>query len=162
MHTNAETAIDALSENSRHFLRSTLDEIRKNSSAGNGNAVTFVEPVIETRLKTRLVIEHWTLLIDDAAKAKAADLKSGEFVSVIASKLVSRLNNVASLEIAAEVPHETFQLRNRIVYIAPPTEIAIRTEVAKALSFALEFIHEDMPPNLQSNEHVEHIRLKWA
>lgn len=160
MHTNAEQAIEALSENSRHFLRSTLDEVHKNSSGGNRNAVIFVAAALEALLKTRLVIEHWTLLFDDPAKAKITDLKSGDFVSVLASKLVARLNNVASLEIAAKVPQTTFQLRNRIVHFAPPTEIAIRMEVAMALSFALEFIHEHMLPKLQNNEHVELTKLK--
>lgn len=155
MDTNAEQATEALSENSRHFLRSTLEEIRKDSPAGNRNAVIFVAAALETLLKTRLVVEHWTLLFDDPATAKIADLKSGEFVSVAAAKLVSRLNNVASLGIVAKVPRDTFQLRNRIVHFAPPTSIAIRTEVATALSFALEFIHEHMLPNLQSSDHEE-------
>lgn len=160
MNTNAEQAIEALSENSRHFLRSTLDEIHKNSSAGNRNAVIFVAAALETLLKTRLVIEHWTLLFDDPAKAKIADLKTGDFVSVLASKLVARLNNVASLGIAPRVPQAIFQLRNRVVHFAPPTEIAIRTEVAMALSFALEFIHEHMLPNIQDNENAELTKLK--
>lgn len=160
MNTNAEQAIEALSENSRHFLRSTLDEVHKDSSAGNRNAVIFVAAALEVLLKTRLVIEHWTLLFDDPAKAKITDLKSGDFVSVLASKLVGRLNNVASLEIAPKVPQAIFQLRNRIVHFAPPTEIAIRMEVAMALSFALEFIHDHMLPNLQNNEQTELTKLK--
>lgn len=81
---------------------------------------------LEVMLKTRLAIEHWTLLFEDPARAKLSELKSGEFVSVSASKMVSRLNNVASLDLKHKAPDKVFKLRNRVVHFAPPSDLAFR------------------------------------
>ncbi len=160
MHADAAHAIAVLSENGRHFLRSTLDEVRKDNSAGNRNAVIFVAAALEVLLKTRLTIEHWTLLFDDPARAKLSDLKSGDLVSVQASKLVDRLNNVASLAIKPDAAKRVFQLRNRVVHFGPPTNFAVRVEVAIGLNFALEFIHDHVLPHLEGKEQSELAELK--
>jgi ssDNA-binding Zn-finger/Zn-ribbon topoisomerase 1 len=160
MHADAARAIEVLSENGRHFLRSTLDEIRRDNSTGNRNAVIFVAAALEVLLKTRLAIEHWTLVFDDPAKAKLSELKSGEFVSVQASKLIPRLNNVASLDLKAEVPDKVFRLRNRVVHYAPPTGLAVRVEVALGLNFALQLIHDHVLGHLQDRAHAELTALK--
>lgn len=152
MQDEAARAILVLSENGRHFLRSTLDEIQRDDQTGNRNAVIFVAAALEVLLKTRLAMEHWTLLFDEPARAKLSELKTGEFVSAQASKLVSRLNNVASLGLDGDAPEKIFRLRNRLVHYAPPSNLAVRVEVAIGLSFALELIHDHLLPNLRSGE----------
>lgn len=160
MKDDAALAIDVLSENGCHFLRSTLDEVARDDATGNRNAVIFAAAGLEVLLKTRLAIEHWTLLFEDPARAKLSELKSGEFVSVSASKLVSRLNNVASLDLKHEAPDKVFKLRNRVVHFAPPSDLAVRVEVALGLNFALELIHEHLLPHLQSQGHTDLAALK--
>lgn len=160
MNDDAALAIDALSENGCHFLRSTLDEVKKDDPAGNRNAVIFAAAALEALLKARLAIEHWTLLFEDPAKAKIADLKSGEFVSVSASKIVPRLNNVASLDLKNDAPEKVFKLRNRVVHFAPPTDLAVRVEVALGLNFALTFIHEHLLPHPEPRRSADLTALK--
>ncbi|MGT2463365.1 hypothetical protein [Sinomonas atrocyanea] len=153
-------AVQVLSENGRHFLRSTLEEIHKDSPTSNRNAVIYVAAALEVLLKTRLAIEHWTLLFDDPAKAKIAELKSGDFISVQASKLVSRLNNILALDLKPEASDKIFRLRNRVVHYAPPSGLALRVEVALGMNFALQFIHDHLLPLLDSEEHAELRTLK--
>lgn len=153
-------AFAALSENGRHFLRSTLDEVHKDTQEGNRNAVIFVAAALEVLLKRRLAVEHWTLLFNDPATAKRSDLTRAKFVSVAASQLVTRLNNVTSNTIDTVVPGMIFELRNDIVHFAPPPDDAIRVNVAAALNFALRFIHDHMLPNLQGDERGELITLR--
>lgn len=162
MQDEAARAIKVLSENGCHFLRSTLDEIQRDDQTGNRNAVIFVAAALEVLLKTRLAMEHWTLLFDDSARAKLSELKTGEFVSAQASKLVGRLNNVASLGLDGDAPEKIFRLRNRLVHYAPPSNLAVRVEVAIGLSFALDFIHDHLLPKLLSgeSEHKELASLK--
>lgn len=150
MNDAAALAIDVLTENGCHFLRSTLDEVARDDEAGNRNAVIFVAAGLEVLLKTRLAIEHWTLLFEEPAKARLSDLKSGEFVSVSASKLVQRLNNVASLNLKNDAPDKVFRLRNRVLHFAPPSDLAVRVEVALGLNFALTFIHEHLLPHIEA------------
>ena len=160
MNEDAAVAIDVLSENGCHFLRSTLDEVVKDDQSGNRNAVIFAAAALEVLLKARLAIEHWTLLFEDPAKAKISDLKSGEFVSVSASKIVQRLNNVASLDLKNDAPDKVFKLRNRVVHFAPPTDLAVRVEVALGLNFALTFIHEHLLPHLETSRSADLAALK--
>jgi hypothetical protein len=160
MNDDAALAIDVLSENGCHFLRSTLDEVGKDDQAGNRNAVIFAAAALEVLLKTRLAIEHWTLLFEDPAKAKLSELKGGEFVSVSASKLVQRLNNVVSLNLKNEAPDKVFKLRNRVVHFAPPTDLAVRVEVALGLNFALAFIHEHLLPHFEPRGNADLAALK--
>lgn len=148
MNDDATRAIDELSENGCHFLRCTLDEVGKDNETGNRNAVIFAAASLEVLLKARLAIEHWTLLFDDPSKAKLSELKGGEFVSVSASKVIQRLNNVAPLDLRNDAPDKVFKLRNRVLHFAPPTDLAVRVEVAIGLNFALTFIHEHLLPHL--------------
>lgn len=160
MNDDVALAIDVLSENGCHFLRSTLDEVGKDDQAGNRNAVIFAAAALEVLLKARLAIEHWTLLFEEPAKAKLSELKGGEFVSVSASKIVQRLNNVASLNLKNDAPDKVFKLRNRVVHFAPPTDLAVRVEVALGLNFALTFIHEHLLPHLETRRSADLAALK--
>ncbi|WP_415853341.1 hypothetical protein [Sinomonas sp. G460-2] len=160
MHHDAVHAIKVLSENGRHFLRSTLDEIGRDDETGNRNAVIFVAAAVEVLLKTRLALEHWTLLFEDPSKAKLQDLKSGEFLSVQASKLVQRLNNVAPLSLKSDSPDQVFRLRNRMVHYGPPPQLAVRVELAVGLGFALDFIHKHLLSELPTEEQTELETLK--
>lgn len=159
-YDHEDQALAALSENGRHFLRSTLNEVHKDTSEGNRNAVIFVAAALEVLFKRRLAAEHWTLLFNDPATAKKSDLTRAKFVSVAASQLVTRLNNVTSQTIDMVVPGMIFDLRNDIVHFAPPPDDAIRVNVAAALNFAFRFIHDHMLPNLQDDERDELITLR--
>lgn len=160
MNEDAALAIDVLSENGCHFLRSTLEEVAKDDQAGNRNAVIFAAAALEVLLKARLAIEHWTLLFEEPAKAKLSELKGGDFVSVSAAKIVQRLNNVASLDLKHDAPDKVFKLRNRVVHFAPPTDLAVRVEVAIGLNFALSFIHEHLLPHLEPRRGADLAALK--
>lgn len=160
MHHDAKHAVEVLAENGRHFLRSTLREINQNSDAGNRNSVVFVAAAVEILLKTRLALEHWTLLLDDPSRAKLQDLASGDFVSAQASKLIPRLNNVVSLDLRPESANQVFRLRNRMVHFGPGSQIATKFEVALGLSFALDFIHSHLLPYLPPAEHEEFKMVK--
>lgn len=160
MNEDADLAVDVLCENGCHFLRSTLDEVGKEDQAGNRNAVIFAAAALEVLLKARLAIEHWTLLFEDPTKARLSDLKSGEFLSVSASKLVQRLNNVASLNLKNDAPDKVFKLRNRVVHFAPPSDLAVRVEVALGLNFALAFIHEHLLPHLETRGNSDLAEMK--
>lgn len=153
MKSDSTGAIGPLVENACHFLRSTLGEIRRESTGGNRNAVIFIAAALEVLLKTRLALEHWTLLFDDPGKAQISELKSGDFVSAQASKLVTRLNNVASLGLGGSSADKVFRLRNRVVHYAPPSDLAVRVEVALGLNFALEFIHNHLLPDIHDPHH---------
>lgn len=148
----ANRAVAIMSENASHFIRSALVEVKRDDEEGNRNAVVFVAAALEVLLKMRLAMEHWALIFDDPGRAKRADLESGDFVSVQASKLVKRLNDVAELAIDGGVPGDFFKLRNRVIHYAPPTGIAIRLEVARGLTYAVDLVHRHILAGLAGPE----------
>lgn len=139
---------------------SALGEIDRDTETGNRNAVVFSAAAVEVLLKTRLALEHWTLLFDDPARAKLQDLKNGDFVSVQASRLVQRLNNVASLGLETKRADQIFKLRNRMVHFGPGPKIATRLEVSRSLGFALDFLHDHLLPELPDEEQQRLEELK--
>jgi hypothetical protein len=161
MNEDAKSAIRALAENGNHFLESTLGEVGKveYDLEGNRNAVIFMAAALEVLLKARLAAEHWTLLFDDPGTAKISRLKSGEFQSVGARKLVDRLNNAASLKLPKEVPERIFNLRNSVVHFAPPSGFAVRVEIAAGLNYILNHVSSDVEALLADSEKEAHQAL---
>lgn len=158
MNKDVQGAIRALAENGSHFLRSTLEEVEKlpDGAEGSRNAVIFMAAALEVLLKARLAAEHWTLVFDDPATAKISSLSSGDFHSVGAKQLVARLNNTALPKLPKDVPEKIFSLRNSVVHFAPPSNFAVRVEIAAGLNYILNHVNKEIEPLLADESRPAH------
>jgi len=52
---------------------------------------------VELLLKARLMLEHWSLIIDDPRRAKAASYRRGDFKSVGMEEAIQRLQDIAGV-----------------------------------------------------------------
>jgi hypothetical protein len=62
-------------------------------------AVLHLQAASEVLLKTRLQIEHWTLVVKDATKTDRAAYDRGDFESVTPREAIRRLVDVVGIEI---------------------------------------------------------------
>lgn len=153
---NDEVLERSLLENALDFVDRAVDELRGQQGElerENKYAALFLASGIEVLVKARLVREHWSLVFEDPASASLARFRSGDFVSVQASKVIQRLNNIAGLNVEVEQAHKVFGLRNRLVHFAPsPHGNAARTVLAGGLSFVATFLEEHLKEHLLEEE----------
>lgn len=153
---NNEALEHSLLENALDFVDRAIDEVRGRQGEleqENKYAALFLASGIEILVKARLVREHWSLVFEDPASASLALFGSGDFVSVQASKVIKRLNNIADLNVEFEQAHKLFGLRNRLIHFAPsPHGNAARTVLAGGLSFVATFLEEHLKEHLLEDE----------
>lgn len=141
-----------LLENAVDFIDCAIEEIRLRSGDTeheNKVAALFLASGIEIMVKARLAQEHWILVFEDPSRATLGRFRTGDFVSVSASKVIQRLNDVTGLAIDPDLAKRVFDLRNRLVHFAPsPTGNASRVILAGGLSFVASFMHQHLKPRL--------------
>lgn len=139
--------------NALDFVHKAIDEIRDNlgeQESENKYAALYLAAGIEILVKARLASEHWSLVFDDPRSASRAKFESGDFKSVAAGEVISRFNNVASQNVDTAAAKQVFDLRNRLVHLAPsPNGFASRVVLARGLDFVTNFLHRQLQPHLQ-------------
>ena len=119
MARETPSIVDQLVENAADFIEHAIGEL----GAEPKYAVVHFYAGLEIFLKTRLAIEHWTLMYEDPTKANLDSFKQGDFRSVGMGDAVQRLNNILPSKITREGRKAFDTLRdhrNRTVHFTNP------------------------------------------
>ncbi|RHW55448.1 hypothetical protein AUM81_22795, partial [Cronobacter sakazakii] len=90
-----EQLFDSLVINAIDFLESSIDDLNIRPK----NSIVDFYIAIELFLKARLMLEHWTLILDDPGKAIKQKFIVGDFNSVYFSDAVQRLKTVIGIKL---------------------------------------------------------------
>lgn len=139
-----------LAENALDYLLLAGEQVQAGNARLLKHALATLADGIELLLKARLETHDWCLLFKDVDKAERAKFESGDFQSVTVEQAIVRLKNICGVSFG----HSAFpvlitlrQLRNRIRHFAIEVELAqAQSVLAKAYSFAIDFIAEEITP----------------
>lgn len=79
-----------LVKNAMDFTTNALNDLPKRPKY----SVIHFYAAVELFLKARLLLEHWTLVIDDPGKANLASFQNGDFRSVTLTQSAERLDKI--------------------------------------------------------------------
>lgn len=114
---NNEQLFDSLVINAIDFLESSIDDLNIRPK----NSIVDFYTAIELFLKARLMLEHWTLILDDPSKANKQKFSVGDFNSVYFNDAVQRLKTIIGIKLDDNILDEFRTLgahRNQIVHFA--------------------------------------------
>jgi len=143
--------------NGLDFLDSSVDHLANPSNRNLKYAVLHLFASIETLIKARLILEHWTLVLADVGAANVAKFKTGDFRSVGVSQALQRLRGVGALAReprSDEVIKDVEKLRNRAAFFSIQGETPERVSVvvARGLDYMLNFVGTELLPAAPPNE----------
>lgn len=137
-----------LLDNALDYVLSAAEHAAQGAPRDLKYAVLHLFAGVELLLKARLLEEHWSLLFADADKASQQRLDSGDFKSVDFETAVSRLNNVADVEIDREAIarlNALRGLRNRIQHFgASINKPQVQSQIGYVANFVIEFVKEHL------------------
>ena len=126
----------SLVTNAIDFLTHSLDEL----ATGPKYSVIHFCAAIELFLKAKLLLEHWSLVIEEPNKANISRFQAGDFRSVGIGETVRRLENISNVRIPKEAQRSFYELRehrNKMVhffhpdYVNEPAEQTIESIVSE-------------------------------
>ncbi len=127
---------DSLVKNAFDFLRSAVANLERDPK----ESVIKFYAAVELFLKARLLLEHWTLVCENPAKADLGEFLAGGSRSVSMDEAVGRLQRVARVPVSgagADCFKALRDHRNRLMhfyhpaYSGPPDKAVIREVVAE-------------------------------
>ncbi len=147
-------------ENGLDFISSAVRHLRDDSTERDLKyAVLHLSAGIELILKDRLAREHWSLVFDQIKDASPVNYKSGDFKSVAFKDVLSRITNIAGIEIEddqLQVINTLRQARNRLEHFgATQSGEALRSLTVKALDFIVDFVDQQFSHERRSRN-AEH------
>ncbi|HXF41913.1 MAG TPA: hypothetical protein VN687_19510 [Blastocatellia bacterium] len=134
----SKEVFDSLVHNGIDFLKSSVEELTKRPKY---SIINFCS-AIEIFLKARLLLEHWSLIIENPIKASLASFINGDYRSVGIDGTIERLRNIAGLKISreAQIAFSRVQRhRNKLIhsfhpqYLKDPNDELIRDIVDEQL-----------------------------
>lgn len=103
--------------NAIDFLESAIDDLDQRPK----NSIVDFYTAIELFLKARLMLEHWTLILDEPGNAKFQSFSIGDFKSIYFDDAVKRLKHILNIKFDDETLLNFKTLgehRNQIVHFA--------------------------------------------
>lgn len=97
--TKPQEMFDQLVENAIDFLSHSLEELEEKPKY---SVINFCV-AIELFLKARLLLEHWSLVIEDPQNANITKFLSGEFKTVGIDDAIQRLEGIANFRLPKSV-----------------------------------------------------------
>jgi hypothetical protein len=139
-----------LLENGLHSIAVAL-EFMTRKSPDLKIAVLLLGQGIELLLKARLHAEHWTLIFEDPASASLEKVKSGEdYKTAGFQQCVERLESICGIAFEPSQRRSLTKLRthrNRMEHFSiSANTFAIEAESCKVLSFAIDFVRDELEP----------------
>jgi len=117
----------ALVENAFDFANKSIEEFQTNPKY---SVIDFCA-ALEIFLKAKLMLEHWSLIVDEPHRAQAQAFRDGRFHSVSMDEAIRRLENIAEQKFVRG-EKESFKAirehRNRLVHFFHP---AMKTDAAR-------------------------------
>jgi hypothetical protein len=113
---------DSLVKNAIDFFKRSISELEKSPKY---SLINFVA-AIELFLKARLMLEHWSLIIDKPQDANISNFLNGNFKSIGIEEAVQRLKNIAGVTITEEERSSFNQMRehrNKLIHFFHPNYV---------------------------------------
>jgi len=145
-----------LLENGLDFIDNSVKSILESKKASDLKySILHISSGIELVLKEILRNEHWSLIFENVDKADYSRLISGDFQSVTFDKIIERLVKIANIEISNQNRKHISTIkkkRNKIEHFEfKDNDLAIKSNVSKALSSIIEIINENIKIDDYSN-----------
>ena len=127
---------DSLVGNAFDFLEHSSQELEISPKY---SLINFTA-AIELLLKARLMLEHWSLIIEEPQKANLSQFLNGDFRSIGMEEAIQRLKSIANSPISDKerrVFHALREHRNKLVhffhpnYVGRPDHTAIESVVVE-------------------------------
>lgn len=112
-----EQLFDSLVLNAVDFLDASIDNLDKRPK----NSIVDFYTAIELFLKARLMLEHWSLILEEPGNAHIQNFSVGDFKSVYLDGAVKRLRTILDIKLGDKVISNFKALgehRNQIVHFA--------------------------------------------
>jgi hypothetical protein len=120
--------------------------------------VLHLQAATEVLLKARLLVEHFSLVFADPAKATREAWEKGTFISCTTMEAIERLGNLAGItvsEIDRKDIKKLAEARNALQHFGlTQTAYAIEAGAARVLNFLLPFIHNHLVPRLEAAQQL--------
>lgn len=108
---------DSLVKNAIDFVDSSIDDLDVRPK----NAIVDFYTSIELFLKARLMLEHWTLILEEPGKGNIQSFSIGDFKSIYLEGAVKRLKSILAINISDTILDNFKELgehRNQIVHFS--------------------------------------------
>ncbi|MFB0521340.1 MAG: hypothetical protein ACETWD_07935 [Desulfatiglandales bacterium] len=135
---NTKEVFDGLVRNAIRFLKKAIEHIKDDLQ----QSVIDFATAIELFLKARLLIEHWTLILNKPENADLNSFQNADFVSVSQERAIERLRKVIGLKIpqpAEKAFQAIWRHRNKMVHFYHPDYHGSSNEKAKEEIIAVQF-----------------------
>jgi hypothetical protein len=115
-------------------------------------AVLHLQAAAEVLLKTRLQLEHWSLVFKEPGQATRKKFEAGAFDSCTTSEAIARLKDIAGVAID-DKPAKSLAIlsrwRNALQHYGLKANArAVDSRAAQVLDFLITFVHEQLVPAL--------------
>ncbi|MGW1267433.1 hypothetical protein [Streptomyces sp. NPDC002491] len=119
-------------------------------------AVLHLQAAAEVLLKVRLVLVHWSLVFDDPGKASEKAFQSAAFKSCTVTDAVTRLCNIAGVEITTKQQKALQELardRNALQHYGLTLDTSgLEARAGRVLDFLVSFLDDILLPELEQDE----------
>lgn len=145
-----------LLDNALDFLLSAAEYAGDESARNRKYAILHLVAGIELLLKSRLELEHWSLLFRDADKADKKAYNTGDFQSADFDSVCKRLIDVANVPIPKNERDEIERLRklrHKVEHFAINIDLAqVKSLLARGLNFAIAFFQKNLKEGVGGSE----------
>lgn len=143
--------------NGLDYLQSAIEHLRGEPDQHHLKyAVLHLLAAVEVLLKVRLIREHWSLVFEKPGAASRAALASGDFKSTTLEDTLSRLSNIASVEVPALDREQFLRLankRNKLQHFGMEEQAsAIEDLAGQVLDGLLCFVRDHLRPGAALEE----------
>ncbi|MGW1226596.1 serine/arginine repetitive matrix protein 1 [Streptomyces sp. NPDC002530] len=122
-------------------------------------AVLHLQAAVEVLFKTRLLAEHWTLVFAHPGDATRKDLDDATLRSVTPEQAITRLQNIAGVEITEKEAQALKKLttdRNKLQHFGfTDNARAVEARAGAVLDFLIRFIDTELQPYLEPDDQRE-------
>ena len=158
-NTEKDRVVYHLLENALDFVLYAAEHVKQDSPRSWKYALLHLISGIELLLKSRLEMEHWSLLFQEVDKASESAFDSGDFRSVDFDSLIQRLSNISGVSIEQQQRQHLLalrKLRNQLEHFAINIELTqLKALMAKGLSFVIAFYEGHLKEEIEAeNEDI--------
>lgn len=143
------------------YLLSVVDLLRRDDGSDPSQrdlkyAVLHLQAASEVLLKERLRLEHWTLVVKDAARTNRQKFQKGDFESATHAETVRRLIEVVGIEIRdadKKALDDLAKTRNALQHWGlTESAPAVEARAAKVLDFLISFLDDELLKKLDQDQ----------
>ena len=143
-------------DNALDFILYAAEHVGQDSPRSWKYAILHLIAGIELLLKSRLELDHWSLVFQEIDKANKNSFESGDFRSADFESLLNRLGRISSVSITKQDQDQLRRLkkiRNMLEHFSIDIDLTqVKSLMAKGLSFAVTFYENHLKDEVSDSE----------